>query len=167
MADGNMDLKRIAGWIEGIRVAMLTTIGPEGALHSRPMATQEAPFDGEVWFFTNDSSPKIAELLQDRHVNVAYADNHNHRYVSLTGQASLVRNRARIEELWKPHLKAWFPEGLEDPHLALIRVRVESAEYWSSPSSPVVHALGLAKALITGKRAQGGENEKIDLKQSA
>ena len=63
-------------------------------------------------------------------------------------------------------LKAWFPKGLDDPELALLKVTVEKAEYWDSPSSAVVHLVGLAKALVTGKHYRPGENEKIEL-QSA
>jgi hypothetical protein len=62
-------------------------------------------------------------------------------------------------------LKAWFPDGLGDPDLALLRVRVEKAEYWDAPSSKMVQLAGFVKAIVTGQRADDlGENEKIDLK---
>ena len=32
----------------------------------------------------------------------------------------------------------WFPEGKDDPEIALLRVNLEKAEYWDSPSSTVV-----------------------------
>lgn len=68
-----------------------------------------------------------------------------------------------MKELWKPFLKAWFPKGLDDPDLALLKVTVTEAEYWDTSSSPVVHAVGLAKALVKGETYQPGEHEKIDL----
>ncbi|HKV09480.1 MAG TPA: pyridoxamine 5'-phosphate oxidase family protein [Thermoanaerobaculia bacterium] len=166
MAERN-DIEKIRDLIKGIRFAMLTTVDTDGSLRSRPMATQEAEFDGELWFFTGASSPKVDEVERNHRVNVSYAAPDDNTYVSISGTARMVRDKAKAKELWNPALKAWFPEGLDDPDLALLCVRVEKAEYWDSPSSKMVQLYGLAKAVLTGKRADDiGENEKIDLKGS-
>src|SRR5688572_27731255 len=75
------ETKTLGSLIKGIRFAMLTTVGEDGALYSRPMATQKTKFDGTLWFFTNDQSPKALQLLHDRHVNVAYAEPIENTYV--------------------------------------------------------------------------------------
>lgn len=77
-----------------------------------------------------------------------------------------MKDKARAKELWNPIYKAWFPDGLDDPNLALIRVDVDQAEYWDSPNSKVVQLAGFVKAIVTGQRAEGGENEKINLQAS-
>jgi len=46
-------------------------------------------------------------------------------------------------------LKTWFSDGLDTPGLALIKVHVETAEYWESPSSKVVQMIGAARAAAT------------------
>ena len=130
------------------------------------METQKTAFDGTLWFFTKEHSGKVDEVQRDRHVNLSYADPGKQHYVSVSGRASVVTDREKAKELWNPVLKAWFPKGLDDPELALLKVTVEKAEYWDSPSSAVVHRVGLAKALVTGKEYRPGENEKIEL-QSA
>jgi general stress protein 26 len=155
--------KKLAALIKDIQFAMLTTVEPDGTLRSRPMATQKQEFDGDLWFFTGVSSPKVAEIRQDHQVNVAFADPNNDAYVSISGTAQLVRDRKKMEELWNPVLKAWFPDGLDDPDLALLKVTATGAEYWDSPNGKIVQAIGFAKALVTGQQYQGGENEKIDL----
>ncbi len=157
-------IRKLDEMIKEIDFAMLTTVAEDGSLHSRPMSTQRAEFDGNLWFFTRASAPKVGEIEREHRVNVAYAKPEDQRYVSVSGWATVVRDRAKIEELWSPELKAWFPKGLEDPDVALLRVSVEKAEYWDSPSSAVAHALGFAKALATGQSYNPGENEKIDLK---
>ena len=157
------DIEKLHDLIHGIRFAMLTTIDDEGFLHSRPMATQKAEFDGDLWFFTGAGSPKVGEVQRDERVNLSYADPDGNRYVSLSGTAQLVRDPVKAKELWNPALKAWFPEGLDDPNLALLRVRVEKAEYWDAPSSKMVQLVGFVKAIATGKPYDAGENEKIDL----
>nr|MBA2736564.1 pyridoxamine 5'-phosphate oxidase family protein [Pyrinomonadaceae bacterium] len=132
-------------------------------LRSRPMQTQEFDFDGDLWFFTSSKTHKTDEIEKDRRVNVSYAAPDSNTYVSVSGTAEIEKDRAKIEELWNPIYKAWFPEGLEDPNLILLKVTVEQAEYWDSPSSTIVQIAGFVKALVTGERADGGEHEKISL----
>jgi general stress protein 26 len=157
------DIKKLYEMIKDIRIAMMTTAEPDGTLRSRPMATQQTEFDGDLWFFTGASSGKVDEVQADRHVNISYAAPDDNRYVSVSGTAQLVRDRAKMEELWNPFLKAWFPKGLDDPDIALLKVHVTEAEYWDSPSGAIVHLVGFVKAVATGQRAKGGENEKLKL----
>jgi general stress protein 26 len=130
------------------------------------MATnKEVEFNGDVWFFTYASSLKVSEINRRHEVNVSYADPKKQSYVSLTGTAEIVRDRNKLEELWQPQLKAWFPKELEEPDIALLKVNVEKAEYWDSPSSLVANAISLFKAVTTGEPASNvGEHEKVDLK---
>jgi general stress protein 26 len=162
-AAGRAEVEKLADIIKDIEYAMLTTAMPDGSLRSRPMATQKAPFDGTLWFFTDADSAKVHEVEGDSHVNVAYADPAHNRWVSVAGTARVVRDRAKIKELWTPPLKAWFPKGPEEPNIALLRVDVAGAEYWDAPSNKMVQLVGFVKAVVTGKRYEPGENEKIDL----
>ena len=162
MKSDNNDIQNLAKLIKGIKVAMLTTQETDGTLRSRPMATQGAEFDGTLWFFTQASSHKVDEIDREQNVNVSYADEGDNRYVSVSGRARLVRDRAKIDELWSPILKAWFPKGKDDPEVALLRVDVEKAEYWDAPSSTIVKMVGFAKAMVTGQPYAPGENRKIN-----
>src|SRR5688572_11191056 len=118
-------VKKLASLIKDINFAMLTTVCPDGSLRSRPMATQrDAGFVGELWFFTDQNTAKVYEIENDRHVNVSYADPAKNHYVSVSGRARLVKDRAKAKELWNPFYKSWFPKGLDDPNLALLRVTV-------------------------------------------
>src|SRR5690606_11742708 len=120
---------------------------------SRPMATQDQDFDGDLWFFTSTASHKMAEISDDPRVCVAYSDPDKNTYVSVSGRGELVRDKGKIADLWNPVYKAWFPDGLDDPTLCLLKVSVEQAEYWDSPSSTIVNIAGFVKAVATGKRA--------------
>jgi len=156
-------IEKLNDLINEIDFAMLTTVDTDGVLRSRPMSTQKAEFDGTLWFFTSDKTHKVEEIERDNRVNASYAEPEDNVYVSVSGAASIVKDRAKMEELWNPILKAWFPKGLDDPNICLLRVDVEQAEYWDSSSSTLVQVAGFVKALVTGKRADGGENEKINL----
>jgi general stress protein 26 len=163
-SDRATGLKKLVELVKDIDFCMLTTVDESGDLHSRPMSTNgEADADGDLWFFTTTTSLKVKETDRTPKVNVSFAAPGTQRYVSVTGTAQLVRDQAKMKELWKPQLKAWFPKGLEDPEIALLKMSASKAEYWDSHVSPVSHVIGLVKALVTGERAQVGEHESITL----
>lgn len=155
-------VEKLNSLIKNIRFAMLTTID-DGILRSRPMATQESDFDGTLWFFTSNKTHKTQEIQTDGRVNVSYSNPDDNAYVSVSGNATIVTDRDKIKELWNPAYKAWFPDGLDDPTICLLKIEVEQAEYWDAASSTLVQVVGFVKALVTGKRADGGENEKLTL----
>jgi len=156
-------LQKLRDMVKDIDFCMLTTIDENGDLHSRPMSSNgEIDPNGDLWFFTGVSSHKVSEVGRSPKVNVSFADPKNQHYISITGVAELVRNRQKIEELWKPEFKMWFPEGKDDPEVALLRVNLEKAEYWDSPSSTIGYALNFLSSLVTGKEADGGENKKLE-----
>lgn len=119
------------------------------------MTLQEREFDGDFWFFAGKHAAAAEDLRADASVNLAFADPARSRYVSVVGMGEVMDDREKAKELWSPALKAWFPEGLDDPELTLIRVQVESADFWETPSSKVVQLAGFAKAILTGRRAEG------------
>ncbi len=160
---GAPHIEKLRELVRDIRFAMLTTVDESGFLRSRPMATQEMADDGTLWFFTGVDSPKVSEA-QDYPVNVALTEPKDNTYVSISGTAALVTDSAKIHELWKPQLTAWFPNGVDDPNVALLRITPTAAEYWDAPNNAIVHLFGLAKALITRQPASDvGEHEKISL----
>lgn len=144
------DLEKLADLIEESRIAMLTTAEPDGTLRSRPLATLQLDARGALWFFTFASSPKVDEIERHRRVNLSYVNPRDEDYVSISGIAEIVRDRAKMRELWTPWVKPWFPRGLDDPDLVLLQVTIEQAEYWDAPDSAAKRLHGLAKALAAG-----------------
>lgn len=159
------DVAKLAELMKDVRIAMLTTVEPSGELRSRPMGVQQVEFDGDLWFFTKEHSAKVEDVQRDQQVNVSFSNPDKQRYVTITGVANLVRDHAKMAELWSPLYKAWFPDGLEDPELALLKVTVNEAEYWDAPPSAVVRVFGYAKAVISGKEYDAGDHGKVDLQK--
>jgi general stress protein 26 len=151
------EARRLRKLIKGTRFAMLTTVAADGRLRSRPMATLKGGFDGDLWFVTRSTAPKTEEIRENQHVNVAYADPEDDRYVSISGLASLVRDADKVQELWNKRLRAWFPGGKKDPELALIRVRIDRAEVWDPKTGTMHHLEGLG-AVLARKRPSRAED---------
>jgi general stress protein 26 len=166
MTSIEMDFKRLGEMIKDIKFTMLSTVTTDGSIHSRPMATLKfdvEEFDGKLWFFTRKDTAKIHSIENDQHVNLAFAQPDKQQYVSLSGRAEVSYDKEKMKELWTPVLKAWFPEGLDDPEISLISVKAESAEIWDAPPSKVVRMAGLAKAMATGEPYGKNHNERMDL----
>jgi general stress protein 26 len=154
-------VEKLRELMKDIDFAMLTTVDDDGSLHSRPMSTQQVEFDGDLWFFTLVNTGKVSDTRRDNHVNVSYAKSDDHRYVSVSGTAELLNDRAKMAELWSPVYKGYFPDGLDDPNLRLLKIHVDKAEYWESRGL-VPTVIAFAQSLA-GKEVEMGNNEKIKL----
>ncbi|MCD9030129.1 pyridoxamine 5'-phosphate oxidase family protein [Luteimonas sp. Y-2-2-4F] len=157
-------VERLAELIDDVEIAMLTTRTADGRLVSRPLRTQRVEPDGSLWFATSADSGKVAEIGQDPRVCLAYESPSKNTYVSVSGRASVVDDRARIEALWSAPMRIFFPEGKDDPRLRLIRVEPETVEYWDSPGSVLGKVLYLATAAATGNPDALSEHERVDLR---
>jgi general stress protein 26 len=147
--------------VDEISVAMVTTVTPDGTLRSRPMFTRGMEEDGLLWFFLSDDSGMAHDLANEGGVNVTYSDPRRDRYVSVTGSASVEHDGAKLKQMWDAKLARYFPNGLDDPHLALLCVRIEFAEYWDHTTSRMAPVDGHAKA--PGKH-ETGDHTKVDIR---
>jgi general stress protein 26 len=155
------ETRKVTELLRDERIGMFTTTAPDGTLTSRPMALQEVEFDGDLWFFASRTSRKVAHLAANPQVNVATIGSSS--WVSLTGHATVVDDLATKKELWNTVVEAWFPDGPEDRDVVLLRVAAGSAEYWDSPGGRVASLISFAKAKVTGRPYDGGENQTVRL----
>ncbi|SDV03223.1 General stress protein 26 [Microlunatus sagamiharensis] len=142
-------------------IALVTTVAEDGALVSRPLAVQQREFDGDLWFFTEDPSAKTDQVRANDQVNVAIEAGHG--WLSISGTGSVVKDPAKIDELWSTGAEAWFEQGRDDPKVALLRVEARTAEYWTSNAPMVVTLAKYAKAAVTGGRPDVGESKVVEL----
>ena len=114
-------IQKLRDLIKDIEYGMLTTMD-DGYLRSRPMAINgQIDQDMTIWFFTDARSHKVEEVEHQHQVNVSFSAPNKQRYVSVSGIAELVRDREKMQELWKPVLKAWFPKLDKDGNGKLSR----------------------------------------------
>ncbi|OXS54236.1 general stress protein [Cohnella sp. CIP 111063] len=154
-SDNREAIEKVRELIKGIDTAMLTTVSEEG-LVSRPMKTQDMDDDGSLWFLTQKDSGKFHELLRNRQVNVAYAGK---SFVSIRGTAELVEDVEKLKQFWNPMYKELLETTYDDPNLVLIKVNVETAEYWDSGNKFQMAKFMLRR--LMGKNTEGTEINRI------
>lgn len=153
------EVAKLAKLIADTQVCMFTT-SADGRLISRPMAVQEVEFDGDLWFFTKRGGRKVEQVGREPRVNVAFSSKSS--WISVTGEAEIVRDVGKAKQLWNAGIEAWFPNGPEDPEIVLLKVHADGAEYWDTPGAGIVSVLSFVKAKVTGKPYHI-EDKKIDL----
>lgn len=162
MTSKESEINSLAALVDGIDIVMVTTTAKDGRLVSRPLRTQQMETDGDLWFITSRSSHKVEEIKQHPQVNVAYASQSGNTYVSVAGKASLVFDKAKLHALWSPAAQLFYPDGKDDPDLCLLRVKMESVEYWDGPSGMLGKALYLVMAAVTQEPGVMSDNERIE-----
>lgn len=153
------EIERLVELTQDSRFCMLTTVDSGGTLVSRPMARQEVDLAAELWFIATRDSRKVSQIQADPTVSVTVSTDTS--WVSLAGRAEVVDDLEKLRELWSTFAEAWIPDGPEDPNAILIRVDVESAEYWDNPGGRVATVISLVKSKITGEPYDGGDHAKI------
>ncbi|MDZ8225736.1 pyridoxamine 5'-phosphate oxidase family protein [Nostoc sp. ChiVER01] len=134
--DREQQIQKLHELIKNIDYGMFTTVDDDGSLHSYPMSKSgEINSEPTLWFFTYAGSHKVTEIEHYEQVNISFSSPEQQRYVSISGSAELVKDRNKMRELWKPELQTWFPKGLDEPDIALLKVNISQVNYWDSTSS--------------------------------
>ena len=160
----DQNVEKLIEMVKGVRTCMLITNEKDAEnLSGRPMGINKIDDDGTIWFFTKASSYKVDEIEENKKVSIAITNESSNNYLMIHGTATLVNDQAKMKELWSAIMKAWFPLGLDDPDMTLIKVTPNEVNYWDSSSSKMVVLFNMLKAIVTGKEYSEGEHGKINL----
>lgn len=165
------ELDKLYELIQDIEIGMMTTRRRDGHLESRAMATQKRAAGADLWFVTCDGTAKLRDLENDPHVNLSFFKDGTMEWISVSGIATISRDRAKIHELYASDWKAWFPdEGdprhgtPDDPRLVLIGVKIHAAVFLEVNKPKPVVLYEVAKGWLTGSNPDVGEMHRIGAK---
>lgn len=153
-------LTQLANLLENMTVCMLSTIDDESLIVSKPMSPIEMCEQGAIWFLTDVHSTKAGHLQV---MNLAFSNESQGTYVSISGYGETVTDHARIEALWTPFARPWFPEGVDSAHLSALKFVPHIAEYWDAPNSKMVRMFAMAASIVAAKPIGMGEHGNINI----
>lgn len=122
-----------------------TRINTNESFCTRPMSVQKVDDQGDLWFLSASDSKKNAEIASDPSVQLLFRGSDYTDFLTLYGRATISTDKAMIKELWKPIIRDWFTEGVDDPRITVIRIRPQEGYYWDTKHAKVV---GLIKSVI-------------------
>ena len=162
------ELRNLYDMIDDLEIAMFTTRTADGRLVSRAMANQKRAPGADLWFVTSDQTHKVDDIEDEPNVNLAYYKDRTREWISVSGMATLSRDKDVIRELYAPDWKAWFARNddpragtPEDPAIVLIGVDVVSAVYFEVDKPQPVVLYELAKAWMKGDPPDIGEVHRV------
>lgn len=132
----SMSLEGLSRKMKEIDFAMLATHTGGGAIGTRPMSNnREVDYDGNAWFFTEETALMVSDIKADPAVNLSYQGKsgllgQRPFFLAVEGHALLIREKVQFEAHWTKGLERWWPQGTQTPGLVLIQVIAERAHYW-------------------------------------
>lgn len=148
---GQEAVERIKKMVEGSESCFFcTATKTPGSSGTRPMAVQQVDDEGHLWFLSAKDSHKNLEIAEHSKVDLFFQGSKHSEFLHLTGRASLSSNRAKIKELWKPLMKTWFTEGMDDPRISVIEVTPSEGYYWDNKHGDLVAGLKMAIGATAG-----------------
>jgi general stress protein 26 len=131
-----MTLKDLSKKMADIDFAMLITKTKLGQISARPMSNNgEVDFDGDSYYFTWDDSRMTSDIERDPLVGLTFTGNKGlfgkpPLFVSVEGEAVLIRDKAAFEAHWTDELDHWFKDGIDTPGVTMIKVKAARVHYW-------------------------------------
>ncbi|HRO43195.1 MAG TPA: pyridoxamine 5'-phosphate oxidase family protein [Flavipsychrobacter sp.] len=160
---GKDAIEKMKKMVEDVNTCMFCTDIEQLPFPTRPMATQKVDDEGNFWFLSSKTSNKEHEIKDNSKVQLIYAHPHQYEFMSVYGVATSFYDRGKIEELWTPIAKTWFPEGKDDPNLTLIKVSVNEAYYWDTKHGKLVSLFKIVAGAMGGSVDDGGVEGKMNV----
>lgn len=162
------ELQKLNALVKDIKIAMMTTRRRDGHLESRAMATQKPAAGADLWFVTAENTAKLDDLASDPHVNLAFLKAGSWEWISVSGIATISRDRAKIHELYESDWKMWFAgDGdprhgtADDPRMVLIGVDIHAAVFFEVDKPKPVVLYEMAKGWLTGSTPDVGDTHVV------
>lgn len=138
--------------VEQINVCLFCTdLKTDDGSTCRPMSAINVCDQGNIWFFSEKDSDKNKAINTDKNVQLFFSHPGKSSYLVVNGEAAIILDKEKIEELWTPVAKIWFKEGKDDPNISIIKVTPTTAYYWDTDGNKMINFLKMVASVVTGK----------------
>ena len=148
---GGTAIQKMKSMCEKKTCFFCTGIGMGQPFVTRPMSVQQVDESGNLWFLSAGDSLKNIEIQGNSSVQLLFQGSAHADFVALSGNASITKDRRKIEELWEPLLKTWFTEGVADERITVIKVEPDEGYYWDTKHGKLVAFVKQVAGAATGK----------------
>jgi general stress protein 26 len=161
---GHEAIERLKGVVKKTQTCFFCTAHGDGPSEgTRPMNVRQVDDAGRLWFLSADDSHKNLELATDPVVNLFFQGTEHSDFLHLTGRARIIRDRAKLDELWEPILKTWFTGGKDDPRITIIEVTPTGGYYWDNKHGNMVAGVKMMIGAATGKTLDDSIEGRVDV----
>lgn len=151
-------IDKLKSLVEDIMICLFCTdLTTDDGSTCRPMTAIKVCDQGNIWFFSEKSSEKNTAIAADKKVQLFFSHPGKSAYLVVNGEAEIVLDKGKIEELWTPAAKIWFKEGKDDPTVSIIKVKPTTAYYWDTNGNRMINILKMVASIATGTNLVTGK----------
>ena len=155
-------IDKLKSLVDDIMVCLFcTNLKTDDGSTCRPMTALKVCDQGNIWFFSDKSSDKNKAIAADKDVQLFFSHPGKSSYLVVNGEAEIILDKTKIEELWSPMAKIWFKEGKDDPNISIIKVTPTTAYYWDTEGNSMINFLKMAASVVTGTNLVNGKEGTI------
>ena len=157
-------IDKLKSLVEDIMICLFCTdLKTDDGSTSRPMSAIKVCDQGNIWFFSEKDSDKNKAIANDKNVQLFFSHPAKGSYLVVNGEAEIILDKTKIEELWTPVAKIWFKEGKDDPNISIIKVTPTTAYYWDTNGNRMINFIKMVASVVTGSNLLNGEEGAITL----
>jgi general stress protein 26 len=161
---GKKGIEKLRELVNEIKICMFSTSLQKddwGAI--RPMTALETDEKGNIWFLSDSNSGKNVAILKNNKVQLYFSHTGENRYLIINGEAEIITNQNKINDLWSPIGSIWFKKGKTDPNISVIKVNTKNAYYWDVEGNKMVNCFKYIASMVTGENKIESEHGFINL----
>ncbi|MBC7747111.1 MAG: pyridoxamine 5'-phosphate oxidase family protein [Methylotenera sp.] len=160
--NNNEAIDKLKSLVEDIKICLFCTdLKTDDGSTCRPMSVIKVCDQGNIWFFSEKNSDKNKAILNDKNVQLFFSHPGKSSYLVVNGEAEIILDKTKIEELWTPVAKIWFKEGKDDPNISIIKVTPTTAYYWDTDGNKMINFIKMVASVVTGTNLVSGKEGTI------
>ena len=140
-----------------------THVSTGDSMGTRPMTIQQVDDQGALWILSASDSHTNKEIAVNPAVELYFQGSSHSDFLHLSAKATIVQDKAKIKELWKPILKTWFTEGEDDPRISVLKVVPSSGYYWDNKHGNAVAGVKMLIGAVIGKTLDDSIEGKLNV----
>jgi general stress protein 26 len=157
-------IDKLKSLVEDISVCLFCTdLKTDDGATTRPMWAIKVCDQGNIWFFSEKNSDKNNAIVGDKNGQLFFSHPAKNMYLVVNGEASIILDKTKIDELWTPMAKIWFKEGKEDAGISIIKVKPTTAYYWDTDGNRMINFLKMVASVATGKNLVKGKEGTLNV----
>jgi len=157
-------IDKLKSLVDDIKICLFCTdLKTDDGSTCRPMAAIKVCDQGNIWFFSEKDSDKNKAIAADKNVQLFFSHPAKGSFLVVNGEAEIIFDKTKIEELWTSVAKLWFKEGKDDTTISIIKVKPSNAYYWDTDGNQMINLFKMIASVATGKNLVKGNEGAIAL----
>jgi general stress protein 26 len=121
--------------VNAATIAMLGTNGDDGYPNVKAMLKMENEGLQRIWFSTNTSSRRVAQVMRNPRTCVYFVDMQQWMGLMLVGTIKVLQDAESKQRLWRPGFEKYYPLGVTDPDYSVLRFTAQWGNYYHALSN--------------------------------